>query len=51
MRAGFIECSSGILPKIDYLMVALFFDTNEEFCAAEFKNALTDGDDSYWIVT
>lgn len=38
MESGFIKANSGNLPKIDSLMVANFFATNKDFCAAELRN-------------
>jgi hypothetical protein len=41
MDTNFVQADNTNLPKIDALMVALFFKNNDDFCAAELRNVKT----------
>lgn len=41
MDANFVQADSSNLPRIDALMVALFFKNNADYYSSELKNVKT----------
>lgn len=41
MDSNFVKADSGNLPKVDAIMIGVFFKNNPDFYAAELRNVKT----------
>ncbi|KAH9644329.1 hypothetical protein HF086_003114 [Spodoptera exigua] len=41
MKPGYVKANSNNLPRIDAIMLGVFFASNSGFCSSEFRNVKT----------